>query len=144
MDVPPNWNSKTTTLPEKPDSEPLGHQDQGPTIAIHSLAVLPEHQRKGLATILMKSYIQRIKDAAIAKRIALLTHGPLIPFYSKLGFSNRGRSHCEFGGGNWNNMVGHYSYPLFFCLPANTCLRYLNLVTMTTMTELTYRGLLCC
>jgi GNAT superfamily N-acetyltransferase len=83
----------------------LGHQDQGSTIAIHSLAVLPEHQGKGIGSTLLKAYIQRIKDAAIADRIALLSHDDLVPFYTALGFENSGVSDCTFGGGGWNDLV---------------------------------------
>jgi predicted N-acetyltransferase YhbS len=87
----------------------LGHQDQGSTITIHSLAVLPEHQRKKVGSTLMKAYIQRIKDAAIADRIALLAHDHLVPFYTALGFENRGVSDCKFGGGGWKDMILEFS-----------------------------------
>ncbi|KAL2360727.1 hypothetical protein RJZ56_006407 [Blastomyces dermatitidis] len=106
MGIPPNWRDKSSsTLESCNGSEPLGHQDQGSTIAVHSLAVLPEHQGKRLGSTLLKAYIQRIKDAAIANRIALLAHDHLIPFYTSLGFENRGLSDCTFGGGGWYSMV---------------------------------------
>ncbi|PGH35935.1 hypothetical protein GX50_01260 [[Emmonsia] crescens] len=106
MGIPPNWRDKSSsTLESCNGSEPLGHQDQGSTIALHSLAVLPEHQGKRLGSTLLKAYIQRIKDAAIANRIALLAHDHLIPFYTSLGFENRGLSDCTFGGGGWYSMV---------------------------------------
>ncbi|OAX79291.1 hypothetical protein ACJ72_06393 [Emergomyces africanus] len=83
MGMPPNWHDKSSsTLESCNGSEPLGHQDQGSTIALHSLAVLPEHQGKRLGSTLLKAYIQRIRDAAIANRIALLAHAHLIPFYA--------------------------------------------------------------
>ncbi|OJD14787.1 hypothetical protein AJ78_04909 [Emergomyces pasteurianus Ep9510] len=106
MGIPPNWRDKSSSTLESCNcSEPLGHQDQGSTIALHSLAVLPEHQGKRLGSTLLKAYIQRIKDAAIANRIALLAHEHLIPFYANLGFENRGLSDCTFGGGGWYSMV---------------------------------------
>ena len=77
----------------------------GRTIAVHSLAVLPEHQGKKVGSMLMESYTQRIKDSKIADRIALLAHGELIKFYEKLGFRNLGPSETKFGGGGWNDMV---------------------------------------
>ncbi|KAL1969847.1 hypothetical protein VTN77DRAFT_7356 [Rasamsonia byssochlamydoides] len=104
MSYPPDWRTKRRSLPDDKE-EPLGHQDQGGTIAIHSLAVLPEYQGKKVGTTLMKSYIHRIKEAAIADRIALIAHDHLIPFYEKLGFENRGPSKCTFGGGGWTDMV---------------------------------------
>lgn len=108
MGIPPDWRNKGT-IPNGTESEPLGHQDQGGTIAVHSLAVLNEHQGKGLGTTLMKAYIQRIKDAEIADRIALLSHDHLVPFYESLGFVNRGESECKFGGGGWYDMVCAWS-----------------------------------
>lgn len=104
MGIPPDWRNKGT-IPNGTETEPLGHQDQGGTIAVHSLAVLNEHQGKGLGTTLMKAYIQRIKDAEIADRIALLSHDHLVPFYQGLGFVNLGESDCKFGGGGWYDMV---------------------------------------
>ncbi|PGH11002.1 hypothetical protein AJ79_05153 [Helicocarpus griseus UAMH5409] len=109
MGIPPDWRNKSSTLPSNNGSEPLGHQDQGATIALHSLAVLPEHQGKRLGSTLLKAYIQRIKDAAIANRIALLAHDHLIPFYTSLGFENRGLSDCTFGGGGWYSLVLDFS-----------------------------------
>jgi len=109
MGIPPDWRTKTSTLPDSTGAEPLGHQDQGSTIAIHSLAVLPEHQGKRIGSTLMKAYIQRIKDAAVADRIALLAHDNLVPFYTALGFEDRGASDCTFGGGGWIDMVLEFS-----------------------------------
>jgi GNAT superfamily N-acetyltransferase len=105
MDIPPTWKERRSSLPGPDDPEPKGHQDTGGTICVHSLAVLKEHQNKGLGSILMKAYVQRIKDSKIAERVALLAHDPLIKFYVGMGFENMGDSTCTFGGGGWNNMV---------------------------------------
>lgn len=77
----------------------------GGTICIHSLAVAPEFQKMGLGSVLMKSYIARMKDSKIADRLALLAHDHLVPFYTSLGFENMGPSVVTSHGGNWNNMV---------------------------------------
>ncbi|KAH0831701.1 hypothetical protein AYO21_10735 [Fonsecaea monophora] len=105
MGVPSNWRTRRSSLPTNTDKEPVGHQDMGGTICVHSVAVAPEFQRMGLGSILMKSYIQRMKDAKIADRIALLAHDHLVPFYKGLGFENMGPSTVTSHGGNWNNMV---------------------------------------
>ena len=107
MGIPTNWKTRRSSLPVNDDGEePLGHQDQGGTICIHSLAVATEFQKMGLGSILMKSYIARIKDSKSAKRLALLAHDHLVPFYKGLGFQNMGPSSVTSHGGNWNNMVG--------------------------------------
>ncbi|KAL9106289.1 MAG: hypothetical protein Q9227_008688 [Pyrenula ochraceoflavens] len=105
MALPPDWETTKKTLPSDNNEDFLGHEDQGGTIAIHSLAVLPEHRGKGLGATLLKSYTDRIKDARIADRVALITHKQLIPFYEKLGFLNKGQSDVKHGGGNWYNMT---------------------------------------
>lgn len=99
MALPPRWK-------EGADMEPhLGHKEFGRTLAVHSLAVLPTYQKRGLGTILMKSYVQRMVEAETADRIAVLTYDKLVPYYDSLGFVNHGKSKVKFGGGNWVDMV---------------------------------------
>lgn len=99
MDVPHDWQTLGTM------SASCGHQEAGRTICIHSLAVVPSHQGKGLGSTLMKAYIQRMEQSQAGDRIALLAHGELVAFYEKLGFVNKGPSKAQFGGGNWVDMV---------------------------------------
>lgn len=106
MDYPKDWKTKKATIPKPGEPEPLGHQDVGGTICIHSLAVNPDYQDLGIGTVLLRSYIQRIKDARIADRLALLAHDDMKKFYGRFGFDDMGKSQATFGGGNWNNMVG--------------------------------------
>jgi hypothetical protein len=114
MALPSNWKStakSSSSVPskDKDDSEPQGHQQTGGTICLHSLAVSKQYQKMGLGTVLMKSYIQRIKDSKIADRIALLAHDHLIKFYEGMGFENMGESNVTSCGGGWNNMVSDTS-----------------------------------
>lgn len=78
-------------------------------MALHSLAVAKEHQRKGLGTILLKAYIERIKSAKIAERISILAHDHLIKFYKGFGFVDEGLSEARFGSGKWYVMVSTHS-----------------------------------
>ncbi|KAL9087021.1 MAG: hypothetical protein Q9165_006849 [Trypethelium subeluteriae] len=99
MALPENWE-------DQPNVETrLGHKEQGRTIALHSLAVVPECQNMGFGQMLLKGYIQRTQASGVADRIALLTYDKLIPFYEKLGFQNKGKSDVVFGGEVWNDMV---------------------------------------
>lgn len=108
MALPEDWQTKKTTLPSADDPEPKGHQDQGGTIALHSLAVRQEFQKKGFGSILMREFIQRIENAQIADRVAIIAHGHLLRFYEHMGFKNKGPSKCQFGGGGWYDMVSVY------------------------------------
>jgi predicted N-acetyltransferase YhbS len=104
MGLPPDWKTKKSFLPPG-EEEALGHQERGGTVCVHSLAVATAHQKIGLGSILLKAYVQRIKDSKSAERIALLAHDHLIGFYTRLGFENMGPSPATFGGGGWNDMV---------------------------------------
>ena len=103
MDYPKDWRTNKSSLPN--EKEPVGHQNIGGTICIHSLAVRSEYQAMGIGSVLLKCYIQRMKDAKIADRLALLAHDDLKNFYGRFGFDDMGPSQATFGGGNWNNMV---------------------------------------
>ncbi|KAL3469225.1 hypothetical protein BJX99DRAFT_80773 [Aspergillus californicus] len=102
MELPANWKTERSTTV---DGEIVGHDDFGSSIAIHSVAVLPEHQGKQVGSTLIKSYLQRIREAAIADRVMIIAHGNLISFYESFGFENRGPSKCQFGGGGWTDLV---------------------------------------
>ena len=105
---PENWQ-------DEPRSEhQVGHKDQGRTVAVHSVAVLPAYRGMGLGKMLLKAYVQRIQHSGIADRIALLAHEDLIPFYENAGFENNGKSAAQFGGGNWNDMVCSFSNTVNF------------------------------
>ncbi|KAL8653211.1 MAG: hypothetical protein Q9226_003942 [Calogaya cf. arnoldii] len=72
MEYPSDWRTRVSL------SEQQGHQEHGRTIAVHSLAALPEFRGRGLGKIVMKSYMQRMESSGIADRIALLAHDHLI------------------------------------------------------------------
>ncbi|KAI0098227.1 hypothetical protein GGR51DRAFT_538755 [Nemania sp. FL0031] len=93
-----NGSSSTT----KPN---IGHQATGRTICIHSLAVHPKLQGVGMGQLILKSYMQQVKNSAIADRIALICEEYLINYYKRFGFSHIGPSEAAFGGGGWNDMA---------------------------------------
>lgn len=88
----------------QPDAK-LGHKEEGMTVCIHSLAVLPQYQRRGLGKTLMEAYLQRVESHGVADKAALISHEHLIPYYESFGFVNKGQSQAQFGGGGWYDMV---------------------------------------
>lgn len=88
-----------------PEDPTIGHKESGRTLCIHSLAVLPQYQRRGLGKTLMKAYLQRMESSEAAERVALIAHEEMIPYYEGFGFENRGKSKAEFAGGGWFDMV---------------------------------------
>lgn len=100
MNVPSGWREQ----PHPPNAT-VGHQEDGRTIAVHSLAVEPSVQGRGLGKTLLKAYIQRMQTSGVADRISILTYERLVPFYESVGFENRGPSKVQYGGGGWVDMV---------------------------------------
>ncbi|KAH7552306.1 acetyltransferase [Bipolaris maydis] len=99
MDYPKDWKTNYQLAPS------TGHNEDGQTVCLHSLCVHPNFARKGLGSILLRSYVQRIKDSGVATRIALICRDRYIPFYERAGFKKIGPSKCQYGGGNWVDMV---------------------------------------
>jgi ribosomal protein S18 acetylase RimI-like enzyme len=99
MDYPKDWRTNYQLTPN------IGHNEDGQTICLHSLCVHPNFARKGLGSILLQSYVQRIKDSGVGSRIALICRERYIQFYEKAGFKKIGPSKCQYGGGNWVDMV---------------------------------------
>ena len=97
MDIPSEWPGAPAPVAKK--GAVAGHKEKGRTLCIHSLAILPQFQGRGLGRLLLRAYIGRMKDADIADRIAIIAHGSLAQYYKGFGFEDKGESPVEFGGG---------------------------------------------
>lgn len=104
MDVAPNWKTNPS------NTSVHGHREDGRTIAIHSLSVLPDFQGKGLGKTTIKSYQQRMETSGLADRIALLAHDHLVEMYEGMGFEGKGKSDVRFAGGGWNSLASEISF----------------------------------
>ena len=65
------------------------HHSEGPLLAIHSVVVMEEYRRKGVATAMMKDYIEVMRsmpDDGVQK-LVLLSKKDLLSFYVDCGFS---------------------------------------------------------
>lgn len=56
----------------KTSTSDVGHVDAGRTVALHSIAVHPKLHGCGLGKLIMKAYMQQVKNSGIADRISLL------------------------------------------------------------------------
>ncbi|KAI0998015.1 hypothetical protein K3495_g10174 [Podosphaera aphanis] len=99
MRVPEDWHS------ENPAPTSLGHQEAGRSIVIHSVAVLPAFQGRGIGKILVTAYIQRMTSAGIADNLVLISHADKVEWYENLGFTSQGLSKTQHGSGGWYDMT---------------------------------------
>ena len=81
----------------------IGHDPNGKNLVVFALAVLPAFQRRGIASQLMRRFVE---EARVHKRetILLLCKQHLIPYYERLGFEHVGLSKSRHGGVEWHEM----------------------------------------
>ena len=77
---------------ELTDESMSTHEAEGTTLCIHSVVVDEPFRRKGLATWMLRGYIDRIKEVGKATRVVLICKQHLLGFYESCGFTNRGPS----------------------------------------------------
>ncbi|KAL2258509.1 hypothetical protein VTK26DRAFT_8163 [Humicola hyalothermophila] len=90
--------------------EDAGHCEGGRTVGLHSLAVLPRLQRCGIGQMVMRAYLDQMKNSGLVERVALICRDHLVSYYERSGFTHVGESKAQFGGGGWHDMV--YDLPL--------------------------------
>lgn len=66
MDYPRDWRTRGGRTAD------VGHQEGGRTIGVHSLAVLPRLQRCGIGQMIMKAYLDQMKNSGLVDRVALI------------------------------------------------------------------------
>lgn len=73
MEIPAGWRTSQVQHVDK------GHREGGRTICVHSLAVSPKLQGCGLGKLIMKSFLQQMKNLG-AERVALICQNVRLPF----------------------------------------------------------------
>lgn len=86
-----------------------GHVKDGRTACIHSLAVHPKLQGVGMGKLIVKAYMQQIKNSALADRVALICQDYLVNYYKRFGFVYMGPSEASVHGGGWHDMAFNLS-----------------------------------
>lgn len=84
------------------------HDPNGAWQSVFGLAVHPDHQHKGIASQLMRAFIEKARKEG-RKGMMLTCKAPLIPFYEQFGFASKGVSASVHGGVVWYDMVLSFS-----------------------------------
>ncbi|KAK6189351.1 hypothetical protein LQW54_013361 [Pestalotiopsis sp. IQ-011] len=105
MDYPRDFHT------DKKGRPGVGHQEDGRTVAIHSLAVHPKLQGCGLGKLILKAYMQQVNNSGTADRISLISQGYLVNYYTRFGFVHKGESKAAYGGGGWHDLTITLSGP---------------------------------
>ena len=79
------------------------HEDSAENQTVFGLDVLPDFQRRGIAALLMKRFIE-LARANGHRRILLTCKQPLFGYYEKFGYQNDGPSASTHGGAQWFDM----------------------------------------
>lgn len=79
------------------------HDPDGSNVMLLGLDVVPEYQRHGLGTEIMRQYCLREK-ARDRRRIVLTCLPRLVAMYTKMGFTDLGMSGSTWGGESWHEM----------------------------------------
>lgn len=105
---------KNTSNPNKTfitlESMGKAHSEPSDTIGIHSLVISPNYQKKNLATLLLTDHIQKLSNQEVGKKIVIIAHEPLVPFYERVGFKVAGENKdvakdAQFASTKWLDMV---------------------------------------
>jgi len=80
------------------------YDSNGKNVMLLGLDVLPEYQRRGLATEIVRRYAEREK-ANGREKLYLTCLDAKVSMYEKFGFVDLGIANSEWGGEEWHEMV---------------------------------------
>lgn len=75
----------------------------GRNVMLLGLDVLPKYRRQGLASEIMRRYVERERKKGRSKLI-LTCLDSRVPMYEKMGYQNHGAANSSWGGEAWNEM----------------------------------------
>jgi ribosomal protein S18 acetylase RimI-like enzyme len=81
----------------------VGHDSAGRNLIVFSVAVRPAMQAQGVATQLLRAFIEQARRLG-KESILLLCKAHLVGFYERAGFRDEGLSNSLHGGARWHQM----------------------------------------
>lgn len=97
--------STATESPTLTHDSMFTHQPAGTLLCIHSVVVSPSFRRQGIATRILKEYINTVKKQGKIRQVRLLCKDGLVGLYSGVGFQVVGPSSVVHGADQWIEMV---------------------------------------
>jgi GNAT superfamily N-acetyltransferase len=79
------------------------HTPNADNLVVFAIAVLPDHQRQGIAGLLLERIIEYARQTR-KKKVMLICKNYLIAYYKKRGFRYEGPSQATHGGFEWHEM----------------------------------------
>lgn len=79
------------------------YNPDGKNVMLLGLDVLPSYRRQGLASEIMRRYVERERKKGRSKLI-LTCLDSRVPMYEKMGYQNHGAANSSWGGEAWNEM----------------------------------------
>jgi len=80
------------------------HIENGKNIMICGVDVMPDYRMQGLATIMMKKYVEMARNAG-RKNLYLTCLERLVKMYEKMGYVDLGDADSTWGGEKWHEMI---------------------------------------
>ena len=77
------------------------HEPAGDTLCIHSVVVEERLRRNGVASWMLRSYLQKVSTLQKVSRVLLMCKQPLVGLYESTGFANLGPSDVVHGQDPW-------------------------------------------
>ena len=81
-----------------------GHIVDGKNLSVFGLDVIPEYRKQGVASKLMKQFIQVARSSG-KEKVILTCKDRLVHYYESFGFENSGISKSVHGGSKWFDMT---------------------------------------
>ena len=81
----------------------IGHDPAGKNMVVFALAVLPEYQKRGIASQLMSTFVDEARGRG-KEKVLLMCKAHLVAYYERMGFDHIGLSKSTHGGAEWHEM----------------------------------------
>jgi GNAT superfamily N-acetyltransferase len=96
--------STRSSSPVLTHSSMTSHDPKGSSVCVHGICIRKEYRRRGIATDLLREYVQQVSKIQGIERILLLCHEELQRLYVRAGFELVGKSEVVHGSKEWWEM----------------------------------------